>query len=77
VFGRLVHRDSGFAHGQPVFARQTRHHAVAAYEDTDYGFVFAQDGRPLLFGCCTRRARGRRCSVRRRDSICRFWRVPA
>jgi len=50
VFGRLVHRDSGFAHGQPVFARQTRHHAVAAYEDTDYGFVFAQDGRPLLFG---------------------------
>ena len=33
-----------------MFARQTRHHAVAAYEDTDYGFVFAQDGRPLLFG---------------------------
>ena len=50
VFSRLVHRDSGFARGQPVFARQTRHHAVAAYEDSDYGFVFAQDGRPLLFG---------------------------
>ncbi len=50
VFSRLVHRDSGFARGQPVFTRQTRHHAVAAYEDSDYGFVFAQDGRPLLFG---------------------------
>ncbi len=50
VFSRLVHRDSGFAHGRPVFARQTRHHAVAAYEDADYGFVFAQDGRPMLFG---------------------------
>lgn len=50
VFSRLVHRDSGFARGQPVFVRQTRHHAVAAYEDSDYGFVFAQDGRPVLFG---------------------------
>ena len=50
VFSRLVHRDSGFAYGRPVFTHQTRHHGVAAYEDPDYGFVFAQDGRPLLFG---------------------------
>ncbi|HRR32611.1 MAG TPA: tetratricopeptide repeat protein [Kiritimatiellia bacterium] len=50
VFSRLVHRDSGFAYGKPVFTHQTRHHTVAAYEDADYGFVYVQDGRPLLFG---------------------------
>jgi tetratricopeptide (TPR) repeat protein len=50
VFSRLVHRDSGFARGKPVFVRQTRHHAVTAYEDPDYRFVFALDGRPVLFG---------------------------
>jgi Flp pilus assembly protein TadD len=49
-FGRLVHRDSGFAQGQPVFEHVTQRHAVSAYEDPDYQFVFAVDGRPLLFG---------------------------
>lgn len=50
VFGRLVHRDSGFAQGAAVFSHPSRHHTVAAYEDTDYRFVFALDGRPVLFG---------------------------
>jgi tetratricopeptide (TPR) repeat protein len=50
VFSRLVHRDSGFARGRPVFVRQTRRHTVTAFEDRDYRFVFALDGRPVLFG---------------------------
>lgn len=50
VFSRLVHRDSGFARGTPVFAHRSRHHTVTAYDDPDYQFVFALDGRPLLFG---------------------------
>lgn len=50
MFGRLIHRDSGFAQGVPTFAHHSRHHTVAAYEDADYQFVFALDGRPLLFG---------------------------
>lgn len=50
VYSRLVHRDSGFAQGKPVFAYHSRHHTVTAYEDPDYQFVFALDGRPLLFG---------------------------
>lgn len=50
IFSRLVYRDSGFACGEPVFARRSRHHAIAAYEDRDYQFVFTLDGRPLLFG---------------------------
>lgn len=49
-FGRLVHRDSGFAMGRPVFEHVTRQHAVVAYDDADYQFVFALDGRPVLFG---------------------------
>lgn len=49
-FGRLVHRDSGFAQGKPVFQHVTARHAVVAYEDPDYQFVFALDGRPVLFG---------------------------
>ena len=50
VFSRLVHRDSGFARGKPVFVEQTRHHVVTAYEDHDYRSVFALDGRPVLLG---------------------------
>ena len=50
VFGRLVHRDSGFAQGTPVFEHHSRSHTVAAYADPDYQFVFALDGRPVLFG---------------------------
>ena len=50
AFGRLVHRDSGFALGKPVFEHVTRRHSVVAFEDPDYQFVFAVDGRPLLFG---------------------------
>lgn len=50
VFSRLVHRDSGFARGTPVFSHRSRHHMVTAYDDPDYQFVFALDGRPLLFG---------------------------
>jgi tetratricopeptide (TPR) repeat protein/spermidine synthase len=50
AFGRLVHRDSGFAQGRPLFEHRTRRHSVAAYADPDYQFVFALDGRPLLFG---------------------------
>lgn len=50
VFGRLAHRDSGFARGTPVFTHHSRHHTVAVYEDPDYRFVFALDGRPVLMG---------------------------
>ncbi len=50
TFGRLVHRDSGFAQGTPVFQHHSQSHTVAVYEDPDYQFVFALDGRPLLFG---------------------------
>ena len=50
VFSRLVHRDSGFARGTPVFAHRSRHHTVTVYDDPDYQFVFALDGRPMLFG---------------------------
>ncbi len=50
VYSRLVHRDSGFAQGNPVFVHHSRHHTVTAYEDPDYQFVFALDGRPVLFG---------------------------
>jgi len=50
AFGRLVHRDSGFAQGRPVFEHHSRHHTVAVYEDPDYQVVFALDGRPVLFG---------------------------
>ena len=50
VFARLVCRDSGFACGEPVFARRSRHHGFAVYEDRDYDFVFTLDGRPLIFG---------------------------
>ena len=50
VFGRLVNRDSGFAQGTPLFEHHSRRHTVAAYADPDYRFVFALDGRPVLFG---------------------------
>ncbi len=50
VFGRLVHRDSGFAQGQPVFVHHSPQHTVTVYADDDYQFVFALDGRPMLFG---------------------------
>jgi tetratricopeptide (TPR) repeat protein len=50
VFARFVHRDSGFAHGKPVFAHNSRTQSVAAYADSDYRFVFTLDGAPLLFG---------------------------
>lgn len=50
LFGRLVHRDSGFAFGKPVFACHTRGHSLVAYADPDYQFVVALDGRPVLFG---------------------------
>ncbi len=50
MFGRLVHRDSGFAQGTPVFEHHSKRQTVAVYEDADYQFVFALDGRPVLFG---------------------------
>lgn len=50
VFSRLVHRDSGFAQGMPSYTKLTRQHTVAVFDDHDYQFVFAVDGRPLLFG---------------------------
>ena len=50
IFSRLVHRDSGFARGTPMFSHHTRHHTVTVYDDHDYRFVFALDGRPVLFG---------------------------
>jgi tetratricopeptide (TPR) repeat protein len=50
AFGRLAHRDSGFAQGRPLFQHVSARHVVAAYADPDYQFVFAMDGRPLLFG---------------------------
>jgi len=50
VFSRLIHRDSGFASGTPIFFHHSRHHTVTVYDDPDYRFVFALDGRPLLFG---------------------------
>lgn len=50
VFGRVVYRDSGFAWGKPFFEHHTARHTVAVYKDPDYRFVFALDGRSLLFG---------------------------
>ena len=50
MFGRLVHRDSGFAQGTPIFEHHSKSHTVAVYDDPDYQFVFALDGRPILFG---------------------------
>ncbi|HOM59229.1 MAG TPA: tetratricopeptide repeat protein [Kiritimatiellia bacterium] len=50
LFARLVHRDSGFARGTPVFAHRTRHHTVALFRDDDYETVLTLDGRPVLFG---------------------------
>ena len=50
VFSRLVHRDSGFARGTPMFTHRSRHHTVSVYDDVDYNFVFSLDGRPVLFG---------------------------
>jgi len=50
VFGRVVYRDSGFAWGKPLFEHDTARHTVAVYTDPDYQFVFALDGRSLLFG---------------------------
>lgn len=50
VFSRLVHRDSGFARGTPVFTYHSRYHTVTVFDDPDYQFVFALDGRPMLFG---------------------------
>jgi len=50
TFGRLVHRDSGFALGQPVAAHNSLRHTVSIYDDPDYKFVFALDGRPVMFG---------------------------
>jgi Flp pilus assembly protein TadD len=50
AFGRLAHRDSGFAQGHPLFCQVSRLQVTAAYADPDYQFVFTVDGRPLLFG---------------------------
>jgi len=50
IFGRLAHRDSGFALGRPVFCHVARRQVTAAYEDQDYQFVLTVEGRPLLFG---------------------------
>ncbi|MDA3924776.1 MAG: tetratricopeptide repeat protein [Kiritimatiellae bacterium] len=50
TFGRLVHRDSGFAMGKPVLERSSLRHTVSVYDDPDYKFVFALDGRPVMFG---------------------------
>ena len=48
-FGRLACRDSGFAQGSPTAITSTRLHTVAQYNDPDYGWVGALDGRPLIF----------------------------
>lgn len=50
AFARLVYRDSGFAKGKAVFDCRVAGRSVAVYEDSDYGFVFCQDGRPKIFG---------------------------
>lgn len=48
-FGKLACRDSGFAQGTPSRVTYTRQHTVTQYEDPDYGWVGALDGRPLIF----------------------------
>ncbi len=48
-FGRLACRDSGFAQGVPLRVDYTRKHTVTQYQDPDYGWVGALDGRPLIF----------------------------
>ena len=48
-FGRLACRDSGFAQGMPLQVKYTRNHTVTQYQDPDYGWVGALDGRPLSF----------------------------
>jgi Flp pilus assembly protein TadD len=48
-FGRLACRDSGFAEGTPLKVTYTGKHTVTQYQDTDYGWVGALDGRPLIF----------------------------
>jgi tetratricopeptide (TPR) repeat protein len=48
-FGRLACRDSGFAQGMPLRVTYTRQHTVTQYQDPDYGWVGALDGRPLIF----------------------------
>ncbi|MFA7172991.1 MAG: tetratricopeptide repeat protein [Kiritimatiellia bacterium] len=50
TFGRLVYRDTGFAYGKPVAQLSTLRHTAALYDDPDYQFVLALDGRPMLFG---------------------------
>ncbi|MDD2597787.1 MAG: hypothetical protein PHO37_00985 [Kiritimatiellae bacterium] len=50
TFGRLVYRDTGFAAGKPVAQLSTLRHTAALYDDSDYGFVLALDGRPVMFG---------------------------
>jgi len=48
-FGRLACRDSGFAEGTPLKVNYTGKHTVTQYQDPDYGWVGALDGRPLIF----------------------------
>jgi Flp pilus assembly protein TadD len=48
-FGRLACRDSGFAEGMPLKAAYKGKHTVTHYQDPDYGWVGALDGRPLIF----------------------------
>jgi len=50
TFGRLVYRDSGFAMGEPVVNNVSLQHTTSVFEDPDYKFVFAMDGRSLIFG---------------------------
>ena len=57
IFSRLVNRDSGFAQGKAIFEHHSRYHTFDAYADPDYQFVFALDGRPVLFGSRFRTAR--------------------
>ncbi len=50
-FSRLIHRDSGFAQGRaPLAVYRSARHTVTLFDDKDYRFVYAQDGRPLLLG---------------------------
>ncbi len=50
AFGRLVHRDSGFAFGDPVEEHSTLRHTLSVFNDRDYRFVFEMDNRPVIFG---------------------------
>ncbi len=50
TFGRLVHRDSGFAFADPVEEHIAGKDIIAVYDDRDYHFVCEMNNRPVIFG---------------------------